>query len=153
MYNMHTRQGRRLIDVHAHGLTIPRYKCAAGGGLDFDFLSYRRGRSDDRFDEFGRNGLFARKDFSSMSSGLLLGDGHPVLPKYMLSLPLDLCNTFHGLDRCLDQVAVVAHWDVSALFEINGRIYSHFLSGGLTEGFSPSDLSWVALHLEVLMTF
>ena len=46
----------------------------------------------------------------------------PVLPEYTFPLLLDLRDTFHGLDGGLDQVAVVAYWDVSALFEIDGRV-------------------------------
>ena len=46
----------------------------------------------------------------------------PVLPEHTLSPLLDLRDAFNGLDRSLDQVAVVAYWDISALFKIDGRV-------------------------------
>ena len=46
----------------------------------------------------------------------------PILPEYMFPPLLDLGDTLHSLDRGLDQVAVVAYWYVSPLFEINGRV-------------------------------
>jgi hypothetical protein len=46
----------------------------------------------------------------------------PVLPEYALSPLLDLGYTLHSLDCGLDQVAVVAHWHVSSLFEVDGRV-------------------------------
>ena len=48
----------------------------------------------------------------------------PVLPEYMLPPLLDLGDTLHGLDRSLDQVAVVAYWYVSSLFEVDGGVLS-----------------------------
>ena len=46
----------------------------------------------------------------------------PILPEHMFPPLLDLGDTFHGLHRGLDQVAVVAYWDVSALLELDGRV-------------------------------
>ena len=52
------------------------------------------------------------------------GMGAPALPEYALPLLLDLGDTLHSLDRSLDQVAVVAYWYVSPLFEVDGRVLS-----------------------------
>jgi hypothetical protein len=52
----------------------------------------------------------------------LISKNAPVLPEYTFPPLLDLCDAFHSLDRGLDQVAVVAYWDVSSLFEIDGRV-------------------------------
>lgn len=48
----------------------------------------------------------------------------PVLPEHILPSLLDLRDTFHALDRGVDQVAVVAYRDISALLEIDGRVLS-----------------------------
>lgn len=52
----------------------------------------------------------------------LIGMNAPVLPEHMFPLLLDLCDTFHSLDRGLDQVAVVAHGHISSLFKVDGRV-------------------------------
>jgi len=64
--------------------------------------------------------LKGKSDQGQSSHRKLIGVNLPVLPEYVLPPLLDICDTFHSLDRGLDQVTVVAHWDVSALFEIDG---------------------------------
>jgi len=46
----------------------------------------------------------------------------PVLPEHTFSPLLDLRDTFHSLDRGLEQVAVVANGYVSSFFEVDGRV-------------------------------
>jgi len=60
----------------------------------------------------------------------LMGVNAPVLPEYALSPLLDLCYAFHSLDCGLDQVAVVAYWDVSSFLEIDGRVLPRREEGG-----------------------
>ena len=52
------------------------------------------------------------------------GVNAPVLPEYAFPPLLDLRDAFHSLDRGLDQVAVVAYWDISALFKVDGGVLS-----------------------------
>ena len=40
----------------------------------------------------------------------------------MLALLLDLADALHGLDRGLDELAIVADGDVAALLEVNRRV-------------------------------
>ena len=46
----------------------------------------------------------------------------PILPEGMLALLLDLADALHGLDRGLDDLAIVADGDVAALLEVNRRV-------------------------------
>jgi hypothetical protein len=46
----------------------------------------------------------------------------PLFPESVLPLCLDLPNTLYCLDRCLHQLAVVAHWDISAFLKLNCRV-------------------------------
>jgi hypothetical protein len=46
----------------------------------------------------------------------------PLLPECVLSALFDFSNTFHRFYGSLYKLAVVANWDVSALFEINGSV-------------------------------
>lgn len=52
----------------------------------------------------------------------LIGVNAPVLPEYTFPPLLDLRDTFHCLDRGLDQVAVVAYGYISSFFEFDGRV-------------------------------
>jgi hypothetical protein len=138
-----TIQRKGSVDFHTHGLTFAGDKSAANRGLDLDSLEYRFSEGCDWFHKSCGDGLFVCDRFSSVGPGLLLGYSHPferqlqsrskemrdiietnvpLLPEHMLSLLFDLCDTFHSLDRGLNQIAVVAHGDISALFEIDGRV-------------------------------
>jgi hypothetical protein len=99
----------------------------------------------------------------------------PVLPERSFSPGLDLCDSLHGLQRRLHQISRILDRDVSTLFELESLVLhdhkmqlsapkiqpagtekttydSHLLACRLSESFCPSNLSWVSLHLEVLVT-
>ena len=50
------------------------------------------------------------------------GEDVPILPESMLALLLDLADALHGLDRGLDELAIVADGDVAALLKVDRRV-------------------------------
>jgi hypothetical protein len=83
----------------------------------------------------------------------LLVAAHARLVECAFAALSDLGDARHGLERGGDKVAVVAHGDVAALCEGEGRVDGHFLAVCAAEGFCPGEFARVALHFEVFVAF
>lgn len=77
--------------------------------------------------------------------------GHAALVEDALAALADLRDALHGLDRLLEELAVVADGHVAAGGELQGAVDHHLLAGVLAVGLGPLELAGVALHLEVLV--
>lgn len=87
--------------------------------------------------------------------GLCLDTGlcHTSFVEGDLPASLDLLDALHGVKSGGNQLAVVSYRYVALLFELERGVDSHLLAVRFAEGLCPSELSWVALQLEVLVTF
>jgi hypothetical protein len=62
-------------------------------------------------------------------------------------------NPLHGHDGFTHEISIILCRSVASFFKLKRGIHSKFLTPRFTIGFGPCDLAWIALFVEVAMTF
>lgn len=78
---------------------------------------------------------------------------HTVHVELALTSSPYLANTAHCIERLRHEITVVAYRNVASLCELKCAVDKHLLAMRSSECLCPAKLTWITLHLEVLVTF